>query len=170
MYSSKITRLINWAAMLFSLVLIAFVLLQIYQRHVLPQAISSNYTFDDLPAQHTAPVIADINKIINQHIFGVVPKAIVKKTAPKPKTVKPRPKSPLNIKLTGIIDDVSPERGMAMLEVQRGKTLVVGVGEKIGKTEAVLHQVLPGEILIDRGGEIESIKMVRKTLKTIILN
>ena len=59
---------------------------------------------------------------------------------------------------------------MAILEVERGRTLVVAVGEKIGDTDAVLHQVLPGEILIDRDGTIESVKMVRKTLSIASLD
>ena len=171
MTSSQLTRLINWAAMLIALALLALVFYHIYQRHFLQSGVGQNYSFDDLPAASEAPVSADIEQIVGQHIFGKVPVApkqpIVSKPKPKPKVV---PKTPLKIALTGIIDGATPETGMAMLEVERGKTIVIAVGEKIGKTDATLHQVLPGEVLIDRGGTIESVKMVRKILSLASLD
>lgn len=145
--------------------LIALVSYQLYLRHFVEQTTSSNYQFDDLPGTAEAPVTANIDEIIKQHVFGVVPKVV---EAREPEVVKieatPAPKTRLNIKLTGIIDGSTAQSGMAMMEVDRGRTIVVAVGEKIDKTDAVLHQVLPGEILIDRDGSIESVKMVRKTL------
>jgi type II secretory pathway component PulC len=172
MTPSQLTRTINWIAMPIALALLAMVAYQIYQRHYVSQTNSRNYQFDDLPTLNKASVTADINSIINKHVFGVVPSApkplapvVVKKEAPKQ-----APKTRLNIKLTGIIDGATPETGMAMLEVDRGRTLVVAVGEKIGKTDAILHQVLPEEILIDREGTIESVKMIRKTLEIVRLD
>ena len=166
MTPSQITRTINWIAMPLALAMLAMVAFNVYQHHfVQPQAVA-NYQFDDLPSVDKAPITAEIKDIMSRHIFGVIPTATV--TAP-PKVVKkeppkPAPKTQLNIKLTGVIDSETPESGMAFVEVERGRTLVVAVGDKIGKTDARLHQVLPGEILIDRDGTIESVKMVRKTL------
>ncbi len=172
MGASQITRMINWAAMLIALALLSVVVYQIYQRHFLGDTITQEFRFDDLPSGAIAPVSADINQIVAKHIFGQVPKAPIKQAAvvKKAPSKKEAPKTRLNITLTGIIDGATPQTGMAMLEVERGKTIVVGVGEKIGKTDAVLHQVLPGEILIERGGEIESVKMVRKTLSLASLD
>lgn len=171
MTPSQLTRLINWAAMLIALSLLALVFYHIYQRHFLQSGIGQDYSFDDLPTLSETPVTADIKQIVGKHIFGKVPVApkqqVVSKSKPKPKVV---PKTPLKIALTGIIDGATPETGMAMLEVERGKTIVIAVGEKIGKTDATLHQVLPGEVLIDRGGTIESVKMVRKTLSLASLD
>ncbi len=155
----------NWIAIPIALVLLVTVSYHIYQRHFVVQQSGVDYQFDDLPGLTRAPVTANIKAIVDAHIFGVIPQ----KPAEKPavvikKDAKPVPKTRLNIKLTGIIDGDSPESGIAMLEVDRGRTLVVAVGEKIGKTDAVLHQVLPGEVLVDRNGTIESVKMVRKTL------
>jgi len=166
MTRSQLTRLINWTAMLVSLGMLALVSYQVYLRHFTQLEVGRNYQFDDLPTADETPVSADIATIIDKHVFGVVPK---KKIATAPAAVvkeapAPAPKTRLNIKLTGVIDGMTPETGMAMLEVDRGRTIVVSVGETIDKTDAVLHQVLPGEILIDRDGTIESVKMVRKTL------
>ncbi len=165
MTASQLTRVINWVAMLIALLLLALVSYHIYQRHFVQLGVGQNYQFDDLPGASEAPVTADIQQIIDKHIFGEVPaqpkQVIAQKPKPQP---KPAPKTKLNITLTGIIDGANSDNGMAMLEVERGRTIVVSVGDKIGKTDATLHQVLPGEILIDRGGAIESVKMVRKTL------
>ena len=166
MTPSQFTRTINWVAMPIALALLAMVAYHINQRHFEQRQTGVNYQFDDLPTANKAPVKADVNAIVDKHVFGRVPEipkqlpAVVKKAEP----VKQAPKTKLNIKLTGIIVGTTPENGMAMLEVERGRTLVVSVGQKIGKTDAILHQVLPGEVLIDRDGTIESIKMARKTL------
>lgn len=171
MTRSQLTRLINWTAMLVSLVMLALVSYQVYLRHFTQLEVGRNYQFDDLPTLDEAPVSADIAAIIDQHVFGVVPKKLDAAPIKVVKEVpKPAPKTRLNIKLTGVIDGMTPETGMAMLEVDRGRTLVVSVGETIDKTDAVLHQVLPGEILIDRDGTIESVKMVRKSLSVAKLD
>lgn len=171
MTPSQLTRLINWAAMLIALSLLALVFYHIYQRHFLQSGVGQNYSFDDLPTASETPVTADIKQMVGKHLFGMVPQApkqpVVSKQEPKSKAV---PKTPLKIALTGIIDGATPETGMAMIEVERGKTIVIAVGEKIGKTDATLHQVLPGEVLVDRNGAIESVKMVRKTLSLASLD
>jgi len=157
--------------MLVSLSMLALVSYQVYLRHFTQLEVGRNYQFDDLPTAGEAPVSADITAIVDKHVFGMVPQEIVSAPAPVVKEAPmPAPKTRLNIKLTGVIDGMTPETGMAMLEVDRGRTLVVSVGETIDKTDAVLHQVLPGEILIDRDGTIESVKMVRKTLSVAQLD
>lgn len=171
MTPSQQTRTMNWIAMPVALILLAMVAYQIYQRHFMPQQLGVNYQFDDLPALNKARVTADIGAIVGTHIFGVIPQTAKQNpVAVEKQVVKPVPKTRLNIKLTGIIDGASPENGIAIVEVDRGRTLVVAVGEKIGKTDASLHQVLPGEILVDRNGMIESVKMVRKTLSMVKLD
>lgn len=165
MTTSQITRFINWIAISVAIVLLAMVGYHTYRQHFLARDMGSNYQFDDLPSFEKIVLDADIDKIINMHLFGVVPKTPqVKPVAAKPPPAKAAPKTKLDIRLSGIINGPTPESGLAMLEVKRGRTLVVSVGEKIGKTGAILHQVLPGEILIDRDGTLESVKMVRKTL------
>lgn len=162
---SQITRLLNWSAIAIALSLMALVSYQLYLRHFVQQTTSLNYQFDDLPGTAEVPLTVNIDEIIDKHVFGVVPEVLKTNESEVAKVVtKPAPKTRLNIKLTGIIDGSTSQNGMAMMEVDRGRTIVVAVGENINKTDAVLHQVLPGEILIDRGGTIESVKMVRKTL------
>ena len=145
------------------------VLYHIYQRHFIASSAEQAYSFNDLPAENEAPVTADIKQIVNQHLFGEPPKAPKKQVAKKaPAPVVPL--TPLNVKLTGIILGDTPESGMAMFEVERGRTLVIAVNEEIGKTSATLQQVLPGEALIDRNGAIESVKMERKSLSIASLD
>ncbi len=169
MNQATMTRLINWCGLAIAVVLLALVSLHIYKKHFLLSDQSTEYLFNDLPTQATEAVKGNIPAIVQAHIMGEVPvvaqteetKEVVKVAPPPP----PPPKTKLNIVLTGIIDGATPETGFAMIEIQRGKTAVIGVGEEIGKTGAVLHQVLPGEVLVDRDGTIESVKMKRNTLE-----
>ena len=54
---------------------------------------------------------------------------------------------------------------MAMLSTGRGNTAVVAVGEEIDKTGAILKEVYPDRIVVDRDGFAEEIEMKRKELK-----
>ncbi len=167
MSQAQVTRLINWAAIAVALVLLMLVGLHIYKKHFLAATQNDDFLFNDLPTVLAAPLTADIQQIVSAHIMGQVPKLVpqakpvVKKDEPKPAA----PKTKLDIILTGVIDGATPETGFAMIEIKRGKTAVLAVGESIGKTGAVLHQVLPGEVLVERDGVIESVKMKRKTLE-----
>ena len=105
MTPSQITRTINWIAMPIALVVLGLVSLHIYQQHFLPVTDNRQYQFDDLPTQNTDVVTADIDAIIQNHVFGQqpeVPKTPSKPVVNKP-TPKPAPKTRLNLKLTGVI-------------------------------------------------------------------
>ena len=160
MTKSQLSRLLNWEAMGLSLLIYALVVYHIYQQHFVKVSHQQEYSFSDLPSFADVPVTADIQQIADMHLFGEVPKAPIKEIA-KPAAPNPAPVTRLNIKITGVIVGNTPESGIAMFKVDQGRTLVVAVNENIGTTGATLHQVLPGEALIDRNGKIKSIKMVR---------
>ncbi|MFT5258435.1 MAG: type II secretory pathway component PulC [Saprospiraceae bacterium] len=165
MSHAQLTKTINWFALAIALALLVLVGLHIYKKHFLAVAGSNDYLFSDLPTQAAAPLEADIQKVVQAHIMGEIPKVT---SAPKAVVEKPKPAAPktkLNIRLTGVIDGATPESGFAMIEIKPGKTAVLAVGEAIGDTGAILHQVLPGEVLVDRNGQIESVKMKRKSLE-----
>ena len=108
--------------------------------------------------------VVSLDRVINEHLFGVVPVKVEKKVEkPKVKVVD-APKTRLNLTLTGIVTGSSPKMGYAMIEVSRGETSVVTVGNKIGKTGAILHAIEVDHILIEHQGNIEKLPLERDAL------
>ncbi len=104
--------------------------------------------------------------VISQHLFGVVPVPVkVEKKVVEPPKVVNAPKTKLNLILTGIISSSGAGPSFAMIEISRGETGLVAVGNKIGKTGATLHAIESDHILIDRGGEIEKLLLERSQLE-----
>ena len=103
--------------------------------------------------------------VIRQHLFGVIPipVKVEKKIVAPPKVVN-APKTKLNLILTGIISSSGSGPSFAMIEISRGETGLVAVGNNIGKTGATLHSIESDHILIDRGGEIEKLSLERNQL------
>lgn len=175
MSQAQVTRIINWCALAIALSLLLMVSLQIYQKYFLAASIESEYLFNDLPTKSAAPLKANIQQIVQAHIMGEVPVVVVPKPveikAPEPEPEPlPEPEPvvpiiPLRIHLTGVIDGATPETGYAIIRLERGRTVVLGVGQVISGTDGVVHQVFPGEILVDRNGVIESVKMQRNALE-----
>ena len=169
MYSSEaqITRLINWVALVFALVLLAAVLFNIYQRQLFSDSLggSTDFQFNDLPGQSDTPLSAGVDDIVSQHLFGakpVEPEPVVAAPAPKVEKKEP-PRSKLDVELIGVVEGIGGG-GMAMLRLGNRKTTVVSVGEKIGKTKATLTTVNANSITVNREGFEETVKMVRKKL------
>lgn len=162
---AQVTRILNWVALVIAAILLLVVLADIYKRNLFSEnaVAASQYSFDDLPGKGGKVLSANMDGIISKHIFGEKPKA-----APPPKAepvVKkpPPPKAKLNVKISGIIEGGSPESGFAMLNTGKGSQ-VVGVGEELGTTGAILKAVYPDRVVFDRDGHEESVEMKRKTL------
>jgi hypothetical protein len=131
---------------------------QIYTRNLVEKP-SQQFNFGT--RQSSAPAEkSDLSKIVQSHIFGVVPI----KVKEKPKVVE-APKTQLKLTLTGVITAIPEDQGRAMIEVQRGTTSIVQVGEEIGKTGARLNSVFSDHILIDRQGKLEKLLIDRATLE-----
>jgi len=104
--------------------------------------------------------------VIRQHLFGVVPLPVkVEKKVVEPPKVVNAPKTKLNLILTGIIASSGSGPSFAMIEISKGETGLVAVGNNIGKTGATLHAIESDHILIDRGGEIEKLSLERNQLE-----
>ncbi len=164
---AQITRILNWVALGVAGVLLLVVALDIYQRHLFSSTSvdAAGLQFDDLPGSQSQPLIASTEGAIAQHIFGKKPVApkVVQQAPSKP---KPKPRTPLKVTLTGVIEGATPETGLAILSAGRGKTPpVIAVGEEIGKTGAILKEVYPGKIVVDRDGYDEEVELKRKELK-----
>jgi type II secretory pathway component PulC len=103
--------------------------------------------------------------VIRQHLFGVIPVPVKaeKKVVEPPKVVN-APKTKLNLILTGIISSSGSGPSFVMIEISRGETGLVALGNNIGKTGATLHAIESDHILINRGGVIEKLSLERNQL------
>jgi hypothetical protein len=148
----------SWLLLLGSMAALASAGYQVYARNLVekpPQQFHFNAPHASAPAEQM-----DLSKIVQAHVFGVVPI----KVKEKPKVVE-APKTQLKLTLTGVITAIPEEQGRAMIEVQRGTTSIVRVGEEIGKTGARLNSVFTDHILIDRQGKLEKLLIDRATLE-----
>lgn len=100
-------------------------------------------------------------EIANQHLFGQAPVAPPPKPKPKPQPVQqPKiQKTPLNIKLHGVIAYGGGE-GIAMIDIGKGVTNVYRRGnalEEGGNT--IVSKVLADKIIIERDGQAEEVPL-----------
>ena len=169
MLSSQSIRLINIVSLLAALTLAAWAGHDIYQRINHHKSDQQVFTFsNEIGSSLGGPQF--LTKVIESHLFGVVPKKIEKPVEkPKPVVVE-APKTRLNLVLTGIVSAIPREDGLAMIEVKRGETSVVRVGQEIGKSGATLHEIWDDHVLIDRQGSIEKLQIERLTLELTSLS
>jgi hypothetical protein len=149
----------SWALLAAAMVALAAVGIEVFQRHIADPPVQQ-FNFGSLKRQDADERVS-LAGIINAHIFGTVP---VVTQPSKPKVVE-APKTKLNLSLTGVITSPDPNQGRAMIEIQRGQTSVVLVGNEIGNTGAKLDAVFADHILIQHRGALEKLVIERDSLK-----
>lgn len=149
----------SWAVLGMAMVALAAVGIEVFQRHIADPPVQQ-FNFGSLKRQDADERVS-LAGIINAHIFGTVP--VVKK--PTKQKVVEAPKTKLNLSLTGVITSPDPNQSRAMIEVQRGQTSVVLVGNEIGSTGAKLDAVFADHILIQHRGALEKLVIERDSLK-----
>jgi general secretion pathway protein C len=100
-------------------------------------------------AQHAG---LDVQSVVSAHLFGVA--------APDPSAQDPTnaPQSTANLVLTGTIATQDPKRGVAIIS-DGGPSKVYSVGDNIGG--ASLHSVYLDHVILDRGGQLETLLLPR---------
>jgi type II secretory pathway component PulC len=122
------------------------------------------FNFGDGSLQISDQQAVTLDRVINVHLFGVVPVKVEKQVEEPKVQIVDAPKTRLNLTLTGIVSGHSPELGFAMIEVSRGETSVVTVGNEIGKTGVTLHAIEADHVLINHQGKIEKLPLEREAL------
>jgi type II secretion system protein C len=156
---TKTKNSVAWAALGASLFAAAWVAYDIYSRYRALTAEDQVIHFNDSAIASTGNANATLDETIKAHIFGVEPVKSEKAEVPE---VVNAPETKLNLKLTGLFAGTDPTNGYAMVEVSRGETSIVVVGNAIGKTGARLHTVESDHILIQHKGRIEKLKLERE--------
>ena len=150
----------SWLCLLFSMIALVVVAREVYTQHFIPESVQ-RFSFSSVGSVVTRDNV-NLAEVARQHIFGVVP-PVKKKVVEKPKVVE-APKTRLKLSLTGIIAGGTADENRAMIEIKRGNTSVVKVGEVIGKTRAKLTAVYSDHILIEHRGKTEKLELVRPEL------
>ena len=104
-----------------------------------------------VPALHARPL--DLSALTNAHLFGA---------APQPKQdASNAPASSMPLVLTGIIAGNDPQNGLAIIGATAQATKVYAVGDTIAGGPK-LHSVYNDRVVIDRGGQLESLSLPRQ--------
>jgi general secretion pathway protein C len=100
-------------------------------------------------AQHPG---LDVQSVVSAHLFGVA--------APDAGTQDPAnaPQSTANLVLAGTIATQDPKRGVAIIS-DGGPSKVYSVGDNVGG--ATLHSVYLDHVILDRGGQLETLLLPR---------
>lgn len=95
----------------------------------------------------------DIQSVVSAHLFGV---AAAEPGAQDPANAPP---STANLVLTGTIATQDPKRGVAIIS-DGGPSKVYSVGDNVGG--ATLHSVYLDHVILDRGGQLETLLLPRQ--------
>jgi len=109
------------------------------------------------------PPTYQVNQIVNAHIFGVKKKEAPKAVAQKPVQKKVE-KTRLRLKLIGMVESSNENIARALIALENGKPQSYAIGDPIDRTDAKVHSVDDGKVIIDRDGRLESLEMVRPSL------
>jgi general secretion pathway protein C len=97
----------------------------------------------------------DVAGITNAHLFGRAP--------PKEQDGANAPQTSIPLVLTGTIAGDDPQNGLAILGQTAQTAKVYAVGDSV-PGGAKLHSVYSDRVVIDRGGELESLALPRKVI------
>jgi general secretion pathway protein C len=111
-----------------------------------PQPVLTN------PAPRSPHAGLDIQSVVSAHLFGV---AAVDPSSQDPANAPP---TSANLVLTGTIATSDPKRGVAIIS-DGGPSKVYSIGENIGG--ASLHSVYLDHVILDRGGQLETLLLPR---------
>ncbi len=111
-----------------------------------PQPVLSNVA----PAARHAGL--DVQSVISAHLFGI---ATVDPSTQDPANAPP---SRANLVLAGTIATQDPKRGIAIIS-DGGPAKVYSVGDNVGG--ATLHSVYLDHVILDRGGQLETLLLPR---------
>ena len=106
--------------------------------------------------QNTQASQVSVDAIVNKHLFGDVNAAPVQQEVQQVEAEETR----LPLKLRGIYASTNDKRASAIIEAGGGQQDVYFLGDKInGGRGAVLHQVQPTKVILNRNGQLESLTL-----------
>jgi general secretion pathway protein C len=96
------------------------------------------------------------------HLFG---EAAKQEVAPAPQAVVDAPDTTLSLTLTGILSRDADPNGFAIISSNRGQEKTYQVGQAIDNANgATLHSVYSDRVLLNRGGQLETLRLPKELL------
>lgn len=149
------------------------VLLIAYQLATITWTIVPGRTFD-LPAPAVAQPVAaassgrpaaDFSVLAGSHLFG---EAAAPDETPVPvQTELDAPDTTLSLRLTGVIEDEAGGAGQAIIAGGRNEEKKYSVGQSIdGANGATLHAVYRDRVILNRGGQLETLRLPKDAAAT----
>ena len=105
-----------------------------------------------------------LSRIFDARLFGLAEK---KRTAVAQRIV---PKTRLSIKLHGVAGSANPRLARSLISVGGAAPESFGIGESIPDTDALIYNIDSNRVLLDRGGNIESLELDRKNMPWSLSN
>lgn len=125
-----------------------------------PLPVATSYSSANSSTQTSQTERADVNRLINRHLFGET-KAVAK---PKPTTSNTdAPETRLNLKLAGIILSDTPEMSRALIATSNGKQKSYAIGDNIDGASASVHEIHSDHIVLERSGRYETLRLQKLT-------
>lgn len=106
--------------------------------------------------QDQQSIKADINRLIERHLFGKV--SVASKPEPVPDT-SDAPETRLNLKLAGIILADKAELSRALIANSNGKQKSYRVGDSIEGASASVHEIHSDHVVLERNGRYETLRL-----------
>lgn len=112
------------------------------------------------PANAGARKGPDINQIVNAHLFGV-------EQAEQSQATEARP-TQMNLLLTAVFATNDPKQGLAIIGESATTANVYSVGDAV-RSGTVLHSVFPDKVILDNGGQLETLALPTQSLAGITM-
>jgi len=142
-----------YAAVIAALAVLGWVIYGIVVRHQGGGAVQGPSTVAQRPGPRTG---SDINMIINAHLLG--------QSAAPATAAAPPPKTRLRLTLVGSVASPDASRALAVIAADAGPAKPYRIGETVSTTGAVVREVKPDRVILDRSGKLESLQIERPTL------
>lgn len=111
------------------------------------------------PAMHTDRTQqAEIARLSQWHLFGMVPKAQPKPTA----TVTEAPDTRLNLKLRGVVASSEPTAARAIIADGKGKEESYAIDESL-PGNAVLREIYADRVILEYRGRLEALRLPKES-------
>lgn len=104
----------------------------------------------------------DIQAIVNAHLFDVA------SAAPPPDAAN-APPTQANLVLTAVFASPDPTKGLAIIGESAQSARVFAVGGAV-QSGVRLHQVHPDRVILDRGGNLETLSLPKRNSGALVIN
>lgn len=158
--SVSAARLLPWLATAAAVVVLGAVAADVWQRYQRWSGVAG--TPSSAPVSQPAGPQGGgyrVQDIVAAHLFGSA-------SGPAAPRVTAAPTTRLRLTLYGVVASDDPRHARALIGHSGAPVRAYAIGEQIGGTDAKLHTVEQSRVLLERGGQLESLALPKPELST----